>query len=96
MTRPAEQDIKYFHVGKKGIAFIAPGDATLLRNRGKEWSYLYIDGSDHKTMEGSERVPETKFYWGRWLESDMRGGGYPMVKEIGQVEAFDLIARAAW
>ena len=87
-------DVKYFHVGKKGITLIAPGEATLLRNRGKEWSYLYIDGSE--PMEGGERVPETKFHWGRWLEGDMRGGGYPMVKEIGPVEAFDLIARAAW
>jgi hypothetical protein len=84
---------RYFHVGRVGAERVEPGVATLIRKQGLSYSDLYLEGGGDRH---DEPVPETPFYWGRWLRSNMvKGGGYPMIREIDAIEAFVLIRKAS-
>ena len=86
---------RYFHVGKVGADRLEPGIATMIRRRGWKYSYLYLDVGDGPASN-YEPVPETPFFWGSWLSGNMvKGGKYPMKREIDELEAFVLIRRAA-
>lgn len=89
--------VRYFHIGCHASGRIETGVATLIRKKGKLFSYLYLSGEQSPP---DEPVPETPFFWGRWLDVDMRPYPYlrdrgSQLREIDELEAFLLIRRAS-
>jgi hypothetical protein len=88
--------ISYFHVGQVGADCIAPGVATLIRKKWNKMSYLYLDGSGPGYLGAGryELVPDSKFWWGPWMNGAYDLKHYPMFKKIDAVEAFKLIRKS--
>lgn len=82
---------RYFIVSRAEVDYIEPGIATLIRKKGKLYSYLYMEGE--MDMLRCERIHESDFYWGPWSDGNMRKGRQ-VVQEIDELEAFVLIHRA--
>jgi hypothetical protein len=82
---------RYFIVSRHEVDYIEPGIATLIRKKGRLYSYLYMDGE--MDMLRCEGIHESSFFWGPWSDGDMRKGSH-VVQEIDELEAFILIRRA--
>jgi hypothetical protein len=82
---------RYFVVSNVEVDTVKPGLATLIRKKGRLYSYLYMTGE----MDGKvERIPDTDYFWGPWLSVDMRKSP-PMAREIDELESFVMIRRAS-
>lgn len=85
---------RYFVVGNKvPLDRIESGVATLVRKKGRLCSCLYLAGLPFLPA-GDEPVPDTEFFWGRWLDVDMTSTA-PQVREVDELEAFMMIRRAS-
>lgn len=86
---------RYFVVSDAPVDRLEVGLATLIRKKGKLYSYLYLEGAaEHFHGPHDERVPDTDCFWGRWVDFNMRKGK-PEVREVDELEAFVMIRQAA-